>query len=343
MSSKDERIIKGLVGYGDIDFDDISWMNCNLYKAGMKDFESRKEYDEAIKKDDDLLFKFLIIYSFERIGFDSRINCNNCDKQQKCKLHKRYEEKNKNKKVLPRSHPIAVLKALNEIMRKEYKAESIKELLELEKIEELAKNWLNKAKYIHKNDFNNDFSPRFKSKHLQCFLIFYKNGRIKELRKMVRENKFKDAYELLTGENNKSAGLIGVGPKVAKFVIRDLAFSITDWGKEKKLEQSLNPKILSYALPVDRWVRRISVSIPEIFEKFRSKLKPWDFINDNINNAVNERLSEIIAEVCCRMKLNPLRFDFGAYIFGTKEIEKQGISVDDIYKKLYKKFVKGDI
>jgi len=40
----------------------------------MDDFKNRDKYDESIEKDDDFLLVFLICHSFERVGFDSKVD-----------------------------------------------------------------------------------------------------------------------------------------------------------------------------------------------------------------------------------------------------------------------------
>jgi len=150
---------------------------------------------------------------------------------------------------------------------------------------------------------------------------------------MIGENRLDEAYNLLINQRG------GVGPKIARFVIRELAFSLTEWGKNEELDPSIfeDAKVLSYAVPIDRWVRRISLSIPAIASKLMNNLEVSDLADDNINDKVDEKLGLTIAELCYEMKLNPLRFDFGAYLFGWQKI-KRFVDIKKIYQKLIKTF-----
>ncbi|HEC87706.1 MAG TPA: hypothetical protein ENI52_00135 [Thermoplasmata archaeon] len=110
----------------------------------MQDFEERDIFDEKIKKDDEFLLIFVIIYSFERMGFDSKLD--KCNKH--CKLYK------ENGKI--KTHPLSVLIALNEI-KKEYGVKDVKELLEIEKSGNLVDRWFKKTKEIHNYKFKRGF------------------------------------------------------------------------------------------------------------------------------------------------------------------------------------------
>lgn len=257
------------------------------------------------------------------MGFDSKLD----------KCHCVYYERGEKIKT----HPVSVVSALNEIKRK-YRTNDVKKLLEYEKIEDLADKWIKKTTEVHKRRFpGKGFNERgFHSKHLISFLEFFKDGKIRKLRNMISENRFDEAYELLT---HRESGIKGVGSKVAKLIIRDLAFSITEWGKNEELDPSLvkDAKVLSYAIPVDRWARRVFMSIPLIGNKVKDNLEISDLTEDNINNIVDEKLGLIIAELCYGMKLNPMGFDLGAYLFGKNEIKSKK-PVDEIYTELEKSF-----
>lgn len=318
----DKLIIERLVSYKGIDFNDLGWINCNLHNAGMGDFNKRDVYDTAIKQDDEFLLILLAIYSFERMGFDSKLD------QCTCELYK------KDTKI--KTHPVSVVSALHEIKR-DYRANDIKKLLGCEKIENLADKWFTKTKEVHGRRFPpKGFNERgFNSKHLRSFLRFFKDGKIGELRNMISGNRFDNAYNLLI------AKIEGVGPKVAKFIVRDLAFSLTEWGKNEEFDPSIfkDVRVLSYAIPVDRWVRRVSISIPTVGNKVKNNLEISDLADDDVNNKVDEKLSLTIAELCYAMKFNPMRFDLGAYLFGVNEIKRK-MNVGKIYSKLEEKLIK---
>lgn len=323
-ATNDKSIIEGLVNYKGIDFNDLDWINCNLHNGGMRDFQKRESYDEAIKKDDEFLLIFLVIYSFERMGFDSKLD--KC--QRGCDL---YSKKN----IKIKTHPVSVVSGLNAI--RGCGAHNIKALLQSKKIENLANEWFAETKKVHQQRFSQKgFNERgFNSKHLRSFLEFFKDGKIGELRNMLSKSRFDDAYNLLV------ANIKGVGPKLAKFIIRDLAFSLTEWGKNVELGPSVfkDVKVLSYAIPIDRWVRRVSISIPTIGNKVKDNLAISDLADDDINDELDKKLSLTIADVCYGMGLNPLRFDFGAYLFGVNEIKRK-MPVDKIYSELRTKQIK---
>jgi hypothetical protein len=320
MQQIDESIIKGLVGYKHINFDDLDWINCNLHNAGRADFKSRVEYDRAIESDDELLFIVLLIYSFERVGFDSKLDkCSH-----RCDL---YSEKN----IKIKTHPVSVVSGLNAIRGDG--SHNIKALLQSNKIEHLADEWLKEIKKVHQQRFpKKGFNDRgFNAKHSKSFLEFFYNGKIRELRDMLRGNKFDEAYKLLKDN------IEGVGPKLAKFITRDLAFSLTGWAKEEKVDPSIPKVVLRHAIPIDRWVRRVSISIPTIGNKVKADLQISDLAEDDITGKIDEKLSSTIAGVCCGMGLNPLRFDFGVYLFGVHEIKRKP-PVTEIYKQLKAKW-----
>jgi len=324
MQEIDKSIIEGLVRYKGIDFNDLDWINCNLHNAGMGDFNKRDAYDRAIKEDDEFLLIFLAIYSFERMGFDSKLD--KC--QYQCNLYK--------KDIKIKTHPVSVVSGLNAIIRG-YGAHNIEELLQCGKTENLPDKWFIETKEFHKRRFpQKGFNERgFNSKHSRSFLEFFKDGKIGELRNMLSQSRFDGAYNLLV------TNIEGVGPKLAKFIIRDLAFSLTEWGKNVVLNPSVfkDVKVLSYAIPIDRWVRRVSISIPTIGDEVKDNLEISDLADDDINDKLDEKLSLTITDLCYGMKLNPMRFDLGAYLFGVNEIKRK-MPVDKIYSELKAKLIK---
>jgi hypothetical protein len=66
-----------------------------------------------------------------------------------------------------------------------------------------------------------------------------------------------------------------------------------------------------------------------------------DLAEGNLIDRIDEKLSFAIAELCYTMKLNPMRFDYGAYLFGFNEIKRK-IPLEGIYDKLQKNFVKAN-
>lgn len=313
----DRGVIKRLVGHKLIDFGDLRWINCVLHNAGMKDFATREEYDNAVIGDDEFLLIFLLIYSFERMGFDSKLSECTC----RCEW---YQHDYKIK-----SHPVSVLLALSEIKR-ERRAGDLNTLLVGEEIENLASEWLERSMEAHTSALKRGFNQRgFNINHLMGFLRFFHGGRIAQLRDRISKSSFHDAYNLLVAE------LVGIGPKVARFIVRDLAFSLTDWGKKLELDRSTleDPKALAYAIPVDRWVRRVSIAIPTIGNRLKESLAISDLADDSLSDRIDEKLSLTIAEVCHAMNLNPMRFDLGAYLFGVNTIKRKA-KVEEIYRKL---------
>jgi len=313
----DEGIIRRLVDHNLIDFGDLRWVNCVLHNARMKNFATRAEYDSAIRGDDNFLFVFLLVYSFERVGFDSKLSQCACG----CDW---YQHGYKTK-----SHPVSVLLAFNEVMQ-EYGAATLDKLLEAQKIDSLAEKWFERSTDIHQTILQKKgFNKRgFNSSHIKSFLQFFHSGQIAQLRDRITQGNFGHAYDLLDK-------LAGIGPKVGRFVVRDLAFSLTNWGKEVEVDRSAlrDPQVLAYAIPIDRWVRRVSIAIPTIFDRLKESLTNSDLAGDNPSNRIDEKLSLTIAKVCHEMSLNPMRFDLGAYLFGTI---KRKAKVDEIYRELQK-------
>lgn len=334
----DGKIIRGLNNYKkDESFsDDVGWINCVLHNIGegdkalWKKFNNSAEYNEAISKDDDFVLALLIIHSFERFGFDSKVKC-----KIECEW---YKNKKGEKPHKLKTHPILVLTALTEL-KGEKGVNNIEELFKKYNynINTLAKDWFDK---IPKECFN----KKFNEKYLISFLEFFPH--IDELRNRIKKNNFEEAYKCLTK-------MKGVGPKIAKYIMRDLAFSLTEWGKNEELDTSTlnDPEILKFVIPIDIWERRICASIPTIYNRLKDKLKPSDFADSNMD-IVDDKLSLTIAEACYEMKLNPIFFDNGVYFFGAdtfgsnkkkseREIRNENGEVDTqkIYSELKEKFL----
>jgi len=246
----------------------------------MKNFTTREEYDNAVIGDDEFLLIFLLIYSFERMGFDSKLDECTC----RCEW---YQHDYKTK-----SHPVSVLLALSEIKR-DRRADDLNTLLEEEEIENLASDWFTRSRQAHRSTLQKKgFNQRgFNSKHLAGFLRFFHGRRIAQLRDRISKSSFHDAYNLLVTE------LVGIGSKVGRFIVRDLAFSLTDWGKKVELDRSAleDPKILAYAIPIDRWVRRVSIAIPTIGNRLKENLAISDLADDSLSDRIDEKLSHTIA------------------------------------------------
>jgi len=266
---------------------------------------------KELKENDDLLFTILIILNFERYGFDAKLPI--CSKN--CGLYKR--------KSKIKSHAVSVLRALMDI-KDEYGATSIYEFLKKEDTYALANLWIQRAKKFQRS-VGHKFSKLFDENNLISFIEFYKSGRNGILRENVIRGKFKEAYDSISS-------IKGMGPKTAKFALRELAFSLTKWGRDAQVNYSthgLSATTLRYALPITIWVRRISMAIPMISNRVGSHLTPKNMKQED------EDLSKTIAEICYSMGLNPLRFDFAAYTVG----RKIGNGPDDyIYVSLQKMF-----
>ena len=74
------------------------------------------------------------------------------------------------------------------------------------------------------------------------------------------------------------------------------------------------PDNLEYAIPIDRWVRRVTLSIPSLRQRIFKLLEDED---------LDRFISKAIVEVCSELELNPLRFDFGAYLVGVDKLERK--------------------
>jgi len=318
MDTNDAKIIEYLVNYSENCFNaGLRWLNCILHNSGMQEFGNSDDLANALKSDDEFLTIFCLIYSFERQGFDAKLD--------KCKKNcSWYKDGNKIK-----SHPVAVLSALNEIKR-EYDVETFQELIEIKDNFELTEEVFSKAKEIHlkvlgKPKFN---EKGFNAKHMQSYFEFLERGYPKDLRKYILENKLHKAYESLQT-------LGGVGSKVARFIIRDLIYALTDWGLKKEFP-AIKGHIgsLTYAMPIDIWVRRISLAIPTVCDEVkRRSSKKLDCENIMDDQSIDDDLMHIVVEICYKLGLNPLRYNSGAFCFGVTDV-KQKRNLKGIYNLL---------
>lgn len=309
----DKAIIRKLVQYGKKEFDSIKFVNCNLYNADIKDFKNRQSLDHALKNDDDTLLQLIIIYSFERKGFDEEL-----------KSYKKGSDYNGKIK----SHPISVLIAFKKTIEK-FNVDDVNSLAKYPDIDEIAKFWFDK---IIENHFGNFNKRNFNEKNITSFIKFFKNNNAQNLRKFIQDGKLNYASSLLQ-ENIK-----GVGPKIANLITRDLLITFSEENKEEKFPQ-INRKEIGYALPIDIWVRRCVMAIPLLGDKVIEKLKRKHFIND-INKIVDNKIRKVIIDECLELDLNPFLFEFGSYLFGNREISNKK-DIEEIYsilkEKLYQK------
>lgn len=141
--------------------------------------------------------------------------------------------------------------------------------------------------------------------------FYYRDNGPADLRNKIENNQLKDAFHLLKE-------IDGVGEKIAKFMVRDLVFHLTDWGMSVKMDSLpvSQPEELEFAIPVDIWVRRIAFSIPSLRLTIFRILED-DPLNEN-GEVLNRVISKAIVKVCLNLRLNPLKFDIGAYLVGKK-------------------------
>lgn len=312
----DKILIRKLAHYH-VDFNDLRWINCYLHNADMQDFGGRDEFDNFIRNNDEFLLIFIIIYSFERMGFDSKLaRCKN-----QCEL---YTGVNATK---IKTHPLAVLKALIEI-KEDYGANDIKGLLDSDPAKTIAVKWFEKSIELHNNYFRKGFNKKgFGVKSLNDFLNFFASGKICEFRDLVRRMKFGKAFNLITKIN-------GIGSKLAKFIMRDVAFSLNDWGKGDEINvRVVKEEELHFVVPIDRWVRRISMAIPLVGEDVKRRLEREDLASDSVSDKIDDLLSIAISRICCKLNLNPMRYDLGAYMFGVNRI-RRSMPISKMYGRL---------
>jgi len=169
-----------------------------------------------------------------------------------------------------------------------------------------SKIWFSKFKEFYNKRFNEKFNEKkltiknFKS--LYNLYLGSEGHSLQLLREKIEKNEVKEAFDYLIK-------IDGVGDKVAKFMVRDLIFYLTDWGK--MVNATNFPPNLDYALPVDRWVRRITLSIPTLKREVFRVLE---------NEDVDRFISKSIFNVCKQLELNPLRFNLGAYLIGEQKL-----------------------
>ncbi len=79
LLEKDSKIIEEIVKYSDknrrLDNELKDWFNCNLYSAGDKDFETFEQVRSSLKSSDETVFKFILVYYFEKVGFIASLPC----------------------------------------------------------------------------------------------------------------------------------------------------------------------------------------------------------------------------------------------------------------------------
>jgi len=162
-----------------------------LHRAGDIEFKTFEELVSNLKRDNKVLFKFLLTYYFEQKGFDAHIKCTRCEKE--CKIRK---------------HAVAMIKSFNEVNLS---------------TEEDAKTWFERFGSVYKEEFEgqNFNSRKLKESNFRDLCRFYLNCKLNELRSLIRSNKIEEAFRLLKG-------IKGIGDKIAKYIVRDLVFYFTD-------------------------------------------------------------------------------------------------------------------
>lgn len=285
-----------------VEYDDLhKWFSCNLCKTDDEPFNSTDELISRLKSSDEMLCKFVLVYYFEQFGFDAHIKptkgkCQNC----------KFKEFNENLGIKVRMHAIAMLKTFKDCGCTE---------IQIDKFERIYSNISGGKKFNER---------KLGRKHFESLSKFCREGGAGRLREKIEGNEIKEAYNLLKG-------IKGVGDKVAKFIVRDLLFFLTDWGyKVRDLEKmDLKEDDLYLAIPVDSWVRRITLSIPSMRQKVFEIMQ-----NENLD----EFISKVISRMCLYLHVNPLRFDFGAYQIGKLKIGDEWKNFgDEKFPKIYDK------
>jgi hypothetical protein len=278
----DLEIVRRLISKTENDFDkNFRWQNCFLDNSNEKYRISNKQ---QLQTNPELFMKaFVIGYAFERQGFNSTIIC----KKEDCP--------NRGEKLT--AHTIATLRSLRKIQG----SRSLDDLFK----EDVTDAWLKEFEKSYKEmKSEGEFNRRIEGS-LRGFQQFYRCQKAEELFLAIEQRDLKKSFEILTA----SVRGMGIGPKIAKLIIRDLLllFEI----ETKDLE------CLNLAIPVDIWVRRIFLSLPSFFQQFKNSLRPH-----NLNNT-DDFISDIVVEKCQEGQINPLLFDFGAYFFGSRQLEKR--------------------
>lgn len=268
-------------------YDDLhKWFSCNLCMADDEPFNSTDELISLLKSSDETLFKFILVYYFEQVGFNASIRpeggrCQNC----------KFEEFNKNNKIELRKHAVVMLKTFKDCACREVQLNNF---------------GCNYNKKFPNENFN---KRKLGPKQFESTSKFYKEGNVGRLKEKIEKGEIKEAYDLLKS-------IKGAGDKVAKFILRDLLFLLTDWGYKVKdfKEENLREDELFLAIPVDIWVRRITLSIPSMRQKV------FEIMQDE---ELDKYISRGISKLCLALHINPLRFDFGAYQIGRLEINNK--------------------
>ena len=306
---EDIKIIEKLVEIGQngvIKFQ-RDWINDNFKCIGLNVFKNDTDFINEIKMNNEFVLKIIIIYSFERVGYNAKVP--GLD--------------------LVRSHAVSVLWVIEE-NKKKFSVKTLDELIVNQDINTLSDMIINDTYTYQNNILKHKFNKNYNRNDIKKILNFYRKKRIDNFKNLIIANKFKEAYKLLINE------LRGIGNKVSRFIVRDFILFLKPNICNIKLDINTINNIQNtaqFAIPIDRWVRRVSCSVPLIFEAYKNNLLPSDFFEDSVI-PLDNRLIEIIVNVCLKNQLNPFLYDLGAYLFGYKyEKEK---NQKDIYLELEK-------
>ena len=274
----DSQIIESVVKYGEDKFDEMRlWFNCNMHYADGKDFNTFRHLADNLRNNNEMLFKLILVYYFEQVGFDAKITCDKCSKKTSIKRH-----------------AVAMIKSFDEV----------------KDCNNFSDIWFEKFANVYRDLFNGKFNEKKLTIHVfESLHNFYmtKKDSLNDLRLKIERSDIEDAFALLMK-------IRGVGEKVAKFMVRDLIFFFTEWGKQERIPYGWRIENLDCAVPVDRWVRRVTLSIPSLRQCFCELLE---------DEELDKYVSKAIVEICSKLGINPLRFDFGAYWIGVEVLEKQ--------------------
>ena len=264
--------------------EELAWINSNLREIGEKPLKNCREFCSRISASDDFLFEMIIIWSFERVGFNDKVS----------------------RKSDVKTHAVSTLIGLKNLLS-EMRCDTVQCLIKKDDVTNISNKWFQRFQLVQNKKYKERrFNPKFGADNLKSFLEFYQkqNASKLKLRDLVRQYKFRNAYySLLT--------IKGIGDKVAKMIVRDLAFALTDLGKLSTIDcKKYDFYELSFAVPIDRWVRRYANICLRENENTGEKKKNNEDEEINIDEC---HLSIEISRTCCQKGVNPLFFDHGLY------------------------------
>lgn len=146
-------------------------------------------------------------------------------------------------------------------------------------------------------------------------------SRIIKLIKLAQEspehNLFKRISSMLEEGNLLGAfATLRIGDKITPFILRDMVLIL---GIEDEIGRKTPLAYQVFLQPIDIWVERIAKSIIKDFEDIEKLMKEDDKLEGGLKWIIAYR----IIEKCREYGYSPLRFNQGAWVYGSSHIEEK--------------------